>query len=131
MDDDAVIGDLESVTAAQKAAAAELDDLQEAFGCPPRQLVGQLDDAVHHRVLGRDLGALGAGEHEHRALGRDRDRLQLVNELVERLLVLCGALNRDDPVEHQDGGTTGRDLAAQQGQQPLEALIVQHAEAVE
>jgi hypothetical protein len=90
----------------------------------------RLYNAVDHRMLGRNLGSLCAREHKNRAVGRNRYSLQLVNELVERLFVLCDTLGGYDAVDYQNGGTSRRDFTPQQGQQILEATVVQHAQPI-
>jgi hypothetical protein len=78
-----------------------LTHLEKAHGCPPRQLVGQLDDAVHHRMLGRNPFPLNAREHEHRAVGRNGKCLKLMHEFIESLLVVQHAFDGRNAVEHQ------------------------------
>src|SRR6187399_573614 len=54
-------GNAEGMAAAQKAAAAELAHNQAALGAEFKQLVFQLEDTVHHGVLGTHLAQQPAG----------------------------------------------------------------------
>src|ERR1700712_4262844 len=114
---DAVVGDLEGVPPTQEGTATKLDDLKRTFGRPANQLVHQLDDAIHHRMLRADLGALGTGEQEHRATRGYRYGLQGMNELVERLLIGSSALGGYDAVEHENIAAALAYLPAHQSQQ--------------
>src|SRR4051794_15535032 len=130
--DQAGLGDPERMAAAQETAAAELAHLEPAFGTEAVELVAELDDAVHHGVLGGDLFARGrAGEQQGGAAGERDLRLQLVDELLELGARDRLVLGRDQAVEDQHGDAAGLNLAPQQRQQALEPLVLQHAEGAE
>ena len=80
----AVISDL--VPAPQVVAAAELVHRQLAHRPGPDQAVAQLDDAVHHGVLGEGVARVLEGHQQRRAAEHGGERLQFVDELLDLLL---------------------------------------------
>ena len=80
-------------------------------------------------MLGRGPGSMCAGEHENRAVSRDGDRLQFVNELVERLFVFRDAAGGYDAVETRMEAPRVV-ISRRTGQQPFEAIVVQDAQTV-
>jgi hypothetical protein len=99
VDDEPVRRDAEGVAAGQVVAAAELVDEEPALGARAEADVRQLDDAVHHGVLGRDGSALGGGEQEGGAAVQRGLGLQLLDELLELGVRRRPVLRRRQPVQ--------------------------------
>src|SRR6266851_348689 len=112
--DDAVIGDLVSVPAAQEATAAKFWDQEVALRPPAVELITQLNDAIDHSVLGRLLAISAAGQEEHRAVGDRSLDLQVADEPFKVYFRGRHFLRRDKTVHYQQGDTAPLELAANQ-----------------
>ena len=112
MHDKAAIGDLVGVAAAQEPAAAKLADLKIALRPPAVSPVVEFDQSVDHGLLrgGIVLPLRPVRRQEHRAVGGERNLLQVVDEFLEGQLRLRRRPRRDEAVDHQHGAAPPLDL---------------------
>ena len=110
--DEAAVGDLVGVAAAQEPAAAKLPDLEIALGPPAVDPVVEFDQSVDHGLLGGGiiLPLRHVRREEHRAVGGERNLLQVVDELLEGQLRLRRRPRRDEAVDHQHRAAPPLDL---------------------
>ena len=119
------------MAAGQVVTAAQLVDEQTAFGAGLVSHIGQLEDAVDHRVLGRNRQTFRGGQQEHRAVMQGGLGLQLLDELLE-LGVRCGAvLGRYQSIQNHYLRVPRRNLASEQSHKPREPFGLQNAETAD
>jgi len=122
--DEARRGDVDLVAAQHVPGPAELDDLDRAIRAARGALEGQLDEAIHHRVL----GAVGVrrrhvGKQHRGAVRHAPEHLELDDELLERRVAFRHGARRGDAVEHEERGLFVLDHAPQHVEQTLEPLV--------
>jgi len=99
-------------------------DLEPALVAQAVETLAQLDQPIHHRALWR-RHCVRRGQQEHGAVGCRGQRLQLVGEPLH-LEPGPGLLHdRTHAVEHQQRRLAGEDLAAEQGREALQPLVLE------